>query len=152
MRFRVGLIFLTAGLWLGGSAWAANAKLTTKSLGDQLICQCGCAQTVTECNHLQCPSRSEMTAMAQKEIAAGKHETAILQDFVLRYGVQVLASPPAKGFNLTVWILPGLLLIAGLAVVVFVVRRWRQAPAAPPAPLDAKLLEAVEEEMKKVAG
>jgi cytochrome c-type biogenesis protein CcmH len=136
------------------AAFAAAAKPTVKSLGDELICQCGCNQTVNECNHLECPSRAEMRVMAAKEIAEGKDETAILQDFVLKYGVKVLASPPTKGFNITVWILPGIGLLAGLGLVVFIVRHWHKpdAEAAPPAePIDPKVLEAMEEEMKKVA-
>lgn len=136
------------------AAFGASTKPTVQSLGDALICQCGCNQTVNECNHLECSARGEMRAMAEKEIAAGKGETTILQDFVLKYGVKVLASPPAEGFNITAWILPVIGLLAGLGVVVFFVRRWRMAPgeAVPaPAPIDPKVLTAMEEEMKKVA-
>ncbi len=93
-----------------------------------------------------------MKAMAQKEIAAGKDETTILQDFVLRYGVKVLATPPASGFNLSVWILPGVGLILGLAVVMALARRWRKPPRPPEGPrgttIDPATLAAVEEEMK----
>jgi cytochrome c-type biogenesis protein CcmH/NrfF len=139
---------------LGAANLAGAAKPTVKSIGDGLICQCGCTQTVTECNHLECSTRSEMNAVADKEIKAGKDETAILQDFVKQYGVQVLASPPASGFNLTVWIFPGLGSIIGLAVVVFFVRRWRMpshdAEVVPEEPIDPKIAAAVEEEMRKV--
>ena len=95
-----------------------------------------------------------MRALIQKEIAAGKDETTILQDMTLRYGVMVLAAPPAQGFNLTVWILPILGLMVGLGVVVLVVRHWRKSPAdppgAPPSAKDPKVMAAVEAEMKKV--
>ena len=88
----------------------------------------------------------------EKEIAEGKDETAILQDLAIRYGVQVLAAPPARGFSLTAWILPGVGLLAGLSFVLIIVRRWRKpspvAAAIPAKPLDPKLLAAVEEEMK----
>jgi cytochrome c-type biogenesis protein CcmH len=137
------------------AALAGASKPTVKEIGDAVICQCGCNQTVTECNHLECASRTEMTAMAQKEIAEGKNETAILQDFVLRYGVKVLASPPTQGFNLTVWILPGIGLLVGLTLVVGIVRRWRRPPAAAPVaapPVDPEVMAAVEKEMKQVTG
>lgn len=154
MHSRKFTALLFSALLVSVAGLAASTKPTVKSLGDALICQCGCNQTVNECNHLECPARTEMRAMASQEIAAGKDETAILQDFVLKYGVKVLASPPTQGFNLTVWILPGVGLLVGLGLVVLVVRHWRKPPAGPgppPAPIDPKVLAAMEEEMKKVA-
>ncbi len=132
----------------------AAAKPTQQSIEGALTCQCGCNQTVASCNHYGCGSREEIRALIQKEIAAGKDETAILQDMTLRYGVQVLATPPAQGFNLTVWILPILGLMVGLAAVVMIVRHWRRPPTKPPtAPrssMDPRVMAAVEAEMKKI--
>lgn len=145
---------LIAVLMLSAANLTGAAKPTVKSIGDGIICQCGCTQTVSECNHFECSTRAEMNANADKEIKAGKDETTILQDFVKQYGVQVLASPPASGFNLTVWILPGLGLVIGLGVVVLVVRRWRvpspELVMAPEEAIDPKITAAVEEEMKRV--
>ncbi len=94
-----------------------------------------------------------MQASIQKEINAGKAETTILQDFVLRYGVKVLSTPPATGFNRLVWILPGVGLVAGLIIVILMARRWRRVSAEPRATLpsssDPKLWAAVEEEMSR---
>ncbi|HLW78760.1 MAG TPA: cytochrome c-type biogenesis protein CcmH [Terriglobia bacterium] len=136
------------------TAGARGGKPTVKQIGDGLICQCGgCNFPVSTCNHEQCSSRDEMNAIAAKEIAAGKDETTILQDFVLRYGVKVLSTPPASGFNLSVWILPGVGLVVGLALVIALARRWRKT-ALPPAGavkdprVDAATLAAIEEEMK----
>jgi len=131
------------------------SKPTMESVGSGLVCQCGCNGIVSQpCQHYECAYHAEMRAMIQKEIAEGKDEATIRQDFILRYGVQVLAVPPAKGFNLTVWILPGLGLLAGLGLVLVIVRRWRRAPAlvtAPSArPVDPKALAAVEEEIKSM--
>jgi len=135
-------------------AAASGSKPTQKSIEGALTCQCGCNQTVAGCDHYGCGSRGEMRALIQKEIAAGKDETAILQDMTLRYGVKVLATPPAQGFNLTVWILPILGLMVGLAAVVLIVRRWRnpsaEPPGLPPPSIDPKAMEAVEAEMKKI--
>jgi cytochrome c-type biogenesis protein CcmH len=137
---------------------AATSDTTAEAIGDRVICQCGCNMPVNTCNHEQCSSRDEMRAMAAKEIAAGKSETLIMQDFVLAYGVKVLATPPATGFNLAVWILPGVALIVGLVLVVFLVRRWRKPPAGPEPPsrtpdsaIDPKILAAVEREMERLA-
>jgi RHS repeat-associated protein len=58
-----------------------------------------------------------MRAVIQKEIAAAKDETTILQDLAIRYGVQVLAAPPTRGFDLTVWLLPAISLLGGITSV-----------------------------------
>jgi cytochrome c-type biogenesis protein CcmH/NrfF len=138
------------------SARGGGSRPTVKSIADGLICQCGgCNFPVGTCNHEQCSSRDEMKAMAQKEIAAGKDEAAIFQDFVLRYGVKVLATPPARGFNLSVWILPAVGLVLGLAVVIALARRWRRpgpdadGPVGPSAKNDPAVLAAIEDEMKE---
>ncbi|HEV2177282.1 MAG TPA: cytochrome c-type biogenesis protein CcmH [Terriglobia bacterium] len=153
MRLRIAITALA--LLVSGipAARASGSAPTAKSIGDGVICQCGCNQTVAACNHYMCSSRTEMQAMADKEIAAGKSETTILQDFVLRYGVKVLAAPPASGFNLTIWILPVVGFLAGLWFVVVIVRRWRRvevsaSPAGAPTAVDPKLLAEMEEEMK----
>lgn len=129
------------------------AKTTVESIENGTICQCGCNQTVSGCNHEGCAAKAEMQAMADKEVASGKDGAAILQDFVLRYGTKVLSTPPASGFNLTVWILPICGGFLGLALVVVLVRRWRRAPEiAPgaPAPIDPETMAEVEEEMKRL--
>ncbi len=146
---------LLLGTLLGVSAARGDSprQVTLDSLGNQVQCVCGCIAPLNQCPHIDCATRTEMQAFMKKEIAEGKDETAILQDLSLRYGVQVLAAPPARGFNLAVWILPGVGLIVGLGVVVVIVRRWRGkpaplAPAAASIPADPKMLAAVEEEMK----
>jgi cytochrome c-type biogenesis protein CcmH/NrfF len=152
MRGRIALgIF---GFWTLAATLgvAGDVKTSLKSVGDQAFCQCGCNQTLSGCNHVECSSRSEMNGQIQKGIAENKSQTTILQDLVLRYGVKVLASPPASGFNLVVWILPGVGLAAGLAVVMAVVRRWRRPRAgsgsSPAGGVDPQLLAAIEREMK----
>jgi len=130
----------------------APQKPTLESIADQVMCLCGCAATLNHCPHRDCATVAEMRPVIAKEIAAGKDETTILQDLAIRYGAQVLAAPPAKGFSLTAWILPGVGLLAGLSLVVVVVRRWRQpspvAPSVPPKALNPRIMAAVEEEMK----
>jgi len=152
MRSKLATGILVVGLFAAAMA-RGDGKPSVESIGDQVMCLCGCVATLNHCPHIDCSTREEMKAVIQKEIAAGKDETAILQDLAIRYGVQVLASPPTKGFDLTVWILPAIALLAGLALVVVIVRRWRKPVAVPTTasqrPGDPKLLAAVEEEIRK---
>ena len=158
-RWKTGFAVLLATFWLSGNLnlRADPAPNTTaQQIEGGLTCQCGCQQTVSGCNHEGCGSKAEMQAMAEKEVASGKDAAAILQDFVLKYGTKVLATPAPTGFNLTVWILPILGGILGLSAVVMMVRRWRLAPAAPHtcpvsgAPIDPETMAEVEEEMKRL--
>ena len=144
---------LVIGLSLASMTRAdTSRKPTLESIGDQVMCLCGCVATLNHCPHHDCATVAEMRPVIAQEIAAGKDETTILQDLAIRYGVQVLAAPPARGFSLTAWILPSVGLLTGLSLVVVLARRWRKPrPAlagAEAKPLDPKLLAAVEEEMK----
>jgi cytochrome c-type biogenesis protein CcmH/NrfF len=144
----VAAFLIAASLAFGDS----SRKPTLEALGNEVQCKCGCVAPLNQCPHIDCAEKAEMQGFIKKEIADGKDETAILQDLSVRYGVQVLTAPPAHGFNLTVWILPGVGLLAGLGIVVVIVRRWKRKPADVPAPTsasnDPKVLTAMEEEMK----
>jgi cytochrome c-type biogenesis protein CcmH len=49
--------------------------------------------------------------------------------FVQRYGEWVLLAPPARGLNLLLWLAPFGAVVAGLAMVLMLSRRWRRRPA-----------------------
>ena len=149
-------VVLACGIFLASMTRADGSKRPTlESIGDQVMCLCGCVATLNHCPHRDCATVAEIRPIIEKEIAEGKDETTILQDLAIRYGVQVLAAPPTKGFSLTAWILPGVGLLAGLWLVVGVVRRWRKPSPIPASiqtkSLDPKLLAAVEDEMKELS-
>jgi cytochrome c-type biogenesis protein CcmH/NrfF len=154
-QLKRGLVILVGALCVASLTRADTPKRPTlESIGDQVMCLCGCVATLNHCPHRDCATLAEIRPFIEKEIAEGKNETTILQDLAIRYGVQVLAAPPAKGFSLAAWILPGLGLAFGLSFVVVIVRRWRR-PAAlaigvPAKPLDPKVRAALEEEMKEL--
>ena len=148
MAFTLAIVLFPGLPARGGVA----RRPTLESIGNKVLCTCGCNAPLNQCPMVDCAEKAQERAFIQQEIAAGKDETAILQDVALRYGLRALAAPPAKGFNLTVWILPGVGLLLGFGIVVVMVRRWKgkpvNAPASSSAALDPKLLSAVEEEMK----
>ena len=146
------LVFVCALLAATVARGDTGGKPTLESVGNQVECTCGCVAPLNQCPMLECAEKAGMKSFIQSEIAGGKSETTILQDLSLRYGVQVLSSPPATGFNLSVWLLPGVGLLIGLGVVVVIVRRWRSKPAEVTVPSavshNAKLVSAVEAEIK----
>jgi len=123
MRFKekISIILLLTVLALSpATAYAA----TPGDLSGQFICQCGCTLVLNNCNHVECHSRSTMTAVINQKIDEGQSAEQITQFFVAQYGEQVLASPPKKGFNLVAWILPFAALLFGGGVVYVVLRKW----------------------------
>jgi cytochrome c-type biogenesis protein CcmH len=97
-----------------------------RRLGDQLMCLCGCGATVTSCNMLGCshskPARERLLAM----VDAGQSDSAILATFVQENGVEILAKPPAQGFNLLGYLVPFIGIALGLGFVWYVIKRFRK--------------------------
>lgn len=119
---------------------------------------------------VMCPSCHEPLALAQSpqadaerayinmRIAQGETKQQIERDLVAQYGPSVLGKPPAHGFNLTVYILPPALLVAGALLLVFVLPRWRRrtreaaaarsrSPLPAGAPLDAADARRLQEDL-----
>jgi Cytochrome C biogenesis protein len=125
-----------------------------KDIGNKVYCLCGCVTTLNHCPMLHCAEKEEMHAIIRADLQKGMAEPGILQDLVNRFGEKVLAAPPARGFNLAAWVLPGIGLLLGLMLAIAIVRRWLRpavqaagGPSAPP--IDESVRSAVEEEMKK---
>ncbi|MBZ5662014.1 MAG: cytochrome c-type biogenesis protein CcmH [Acidobacteriia bacterium] len=101
-----------------------------KSLGTQLMCMCGCGQILTQCNHINCPSSGPMLKELDAHVEKGEADNLIIQDFVQEYGEKVLSSPPSTGFNSIAWYIPGVAFALGLAIVIVLIRLWRQRDIA----------------------
>jgi len=105
-----------------------------KMLGAKMLCMCSCGQGLTACNHVGCTKSGAMLKEIDQRIASGDSDDLILQSFVQEYGEQVLAEPPAHGFNALAWAIPGIAFAVGLTLVVLVIRAWwHPAKAAVPA-------------------
>jgi cytochrome c-type biogenesis protein CcmH/NrfF len=152
MRNRLFATTLAGLMLVAISARGDDPRPTAKAIGDKVMCLCGCVAILNQCPHHGCSTHEEVQAAIQKLIDEGKSEPEILQALVARYGTRILAAPPARGFNLAAWILPGLGLILGLFVVVVIARRLLKPADAPvmvpSARVDSKVLAAMEEEMK----
>ena len=68
-------------------------------------------------------------------LAEGRSEDEIVDFFVTRYGMRVLAVPPPQGIGLGVWLIPAIgLPAAGLWLALRLARWRRPSPASQPLP------------------
>jgi cytochrome c-type biogenesis protein CcmH len=95
-----------------------------------------------------CPTQAceQWRATIREKLELGWDDQQIKQYFVDQYGARVLASPPAKGLNLLVYILPPLAFLGGALVLFRVIQSWRsekpqvtQAPIPSDDPYTARL-------------
>jgi cytochrome c-type biogenesis protein CcmH/NrfF len=143
------------------SLGATDAGSRFNDLGHRLMCTCGCAQLLGECNHVGCPESGRMRDELTSAIASGLSDQAILDGFSNKYGVTVLAAPPTHGFDLVAWIAPFAVFAAALVGTILLVRRWgglgkdaqaRALATAPANPEEQSRLERIRRETGMGAG
>jgi cytochrome c-type biogenesis protein CcmH len=116
---------------------AVEARL--KAIAHELRCLVCQNQTIADSD---APLAVDLRRQTRAMIAAGKSDEEIRGYMVERYGNFVLYKPPFTAATAVLWVAPGLLVLGGLAGLVFMLRR-RKVPAAAPAPAaspDAKKL------------
>lgn len=106
------------------SIGATDASSRFNNLSHRLMCTCGCAQLLGECNHVGCPDSPRELAELRDAIAGGTNDDDILASFASKYGATVLAAPTTHGFDLVAWIAPFAVFAAALLGTVLLVRRW----------------------------
>ena len=85
----------------------------------------------------QSPQADSERAYIRSLIAQGETKRQIEQSLVGQYGPAVLGKPPAHGFNLTVYVLPPAIVVAGVVILALVLPRWRRKARATQAPAGA---------------
>ena len=118
---------LTAAVFLFSGASDPSTRFN--ELGHQLMCICSCGQILLECNHVGCPDSDMMRNELMSAVSRGDSDSLVQQAFVQKYGPTVLAAPTTTGFDRTAWIMPFVALLAGCALVVYIVRLWKNRPA-----------------------
>ncbi len=72
-----------------------------------------------------------MRQVVREQLAAGRSSDEVKAYFVSKYGEWILLEPKAHGANLTVYLLPFVMLLGGAILIVIAVRRWTRASPAP---------------------
>lgn len=106
------------------SLGATDATSRINNMGRQLMCTCGCAQLLGECDHAGCQNRGEEMDLLRTGVSTGDSDKKIFDSFAAKYGATVLAAPPAAGFHLVAWIAPFAVFAAALLGTILLVRHW----------------------------
>jgi len=114
-----------------------------KELEKGLRCTCGCNLDIYTCRttDFSCATSPAL----HREILAlhndGKTAQEIMDDFVARYGDQVLMSPKPEGFNLAGYLVPGIVMVlAGLLLTAHLLRKRRGRVVVPVAEVNSATL------------
>src|SRR5207248_8863702 len=107
-------------------ATAAPPRASLTDIENDVMCV-ACHEPL---NVSQSPQAYSERAFIRTLIAQGLTKAQILNALVAQYGPVVLGKPPAHGFNLTVYILPPAILVAGVAILLVALPRWRRRTSA----------------------
>jgi cytochrome c-type biogenesis protein CcmH len=72
-----------------------------------------------------------MRAVVRDRLRSGETPDQVKAYFVSRYGEWILLEPTMTGLNILLYVLPVVLVIGGLALVAFLVRRWTASDSTP---------------------
>jgi cytochrome c-type biogenesis protein CcmH len=144
---------LALGVWLALAAPdPAALEKEAKAIEALLIAPCCWSQQVSL--H-QSPAADEIKQAVRRMLSDGQTRQHILDSYVAQYGERILAEPPARGFNLLLYVAPWVFLAASVWLVVVVVRKLRAPAAAPAAEAPAATVsddeaERIDDELRKM--
>jgi cytochrome c-type biogenesis protein CcmH/NrfF len=109
------------------TAEAARLDRAARELSSELRCPVCQGESIED-------SRSEiaaeMRAFVRAKLAEGRTPEEVKEMLVASYGEWVLLAPRPEGFNLTVYVLPIVVLLGGAALIVVLTRRWTRRPTS----------------------
>lgn len=154
-RLGLGMLALAVAL-----AWAVPAAAQSGAPTDDEVNAIARQLYCPVCENVPldvCPTQAcaQWRATIRQMLREGYSEAQIRQHFVDQYGDRVLASPPARGLNWLVYLLPPLAILGGAVWVARTMRTWHRpaAPepaASPPAP-DDPYVARLEQELRRRA-
>ena len=103
----------------------AYDEAEAQAIDRMLMCPVCPAQTIDQ---TEVPLAKQMRAQVRELLADGATRKEVLDWFSApeRYGPSVLAEPPRSGFYLIAWIVPGVIVVAGLAGGILTLRAMRR--------------------------
>ncbi len=133
---------------LGAVAWSARPhEVSAEERIDRITSELRCVtcQGLSVKDSLA-PSARQMRDIVAQRVAEGRTDDEIRAEFRASYGDWVFLSPSATSWSGLIWLVPLVVLLAGLAVAIGRMRPVASTAAAPPARELAALRERVARE------
>lgn len=131
----ISLLGVLAAFALAGVLSACAAPQHTLTIEEQaqdiyrsLMCPLCAGQTIDQS---QTELSNQMRTLVREKLAQGATKEQILQFFVERYGESVLAAPPKRGFNLLLWVVPGIAVVTGGFFLYRLIKAMQRKAAVP---------------------
>jgi cytochrome c-type biogenesis protein CcmH/NrfF len=104
---------------------AGDNDETIKRIEQQLKCTCGCNLDIFTCRttDFTCTYSPELHREVLALSEGGRTPQEVIDAFVAKYGERVLMAPKPVDFNLVGYLLPGAVVLAGGAALVWVIGR-----------------------------
>lgn len=134
-----------------GSQTRTVTQDDVNAIAKQMYCPVCENEPLDACRTAAC---QQWRAQIAQMLSEGQTEAQIKQYFVDRYGLRVLAQPPAEGNSLLLWVLPLVALLIGGTYVALLMRRMRargaaaSANSAPTKATGDEYLDRVERDLK----
>ena len=152
---RAALRLLVAAALVAAATSSASAQ--SKTVSEETVHEVAAQLRCVVCQNLSVadsPSEmaGQMRAIIRERLAAGESPDAVQAYFVQRYGEWILLSPPRRGFNLLVWLLPLVAVAVGLVTAGALVWRWthrRHGVRTPPVAVDTAMSERIRRELER---
>jgi cytochrome c-type biogenesis protein CcmH len=141
------ILCLIGAVAASGADSVSDAELV-RDIEDHLIAPCCWTQPISE--H-ESGIAEQMREEVRTMVAAGESRDEILDHFVAQYGERILATPRPEGFNLLVYILPWVALIAGAWILWILIKKLR-APITEKSSVDSpdpRYASIIEKELKE---
>ncbi|MDX6649710.1 MAG: cytochrome c-type biosis protein CcmH [Solirubrobacteraceae bacterium] len=110
----------------------AQAAVSFTDVEDEVMCTvCG---TPLNLAPQDAPFAMRQRAFIRRQIAQGRSKEQIKDALVAQYGDGVLGLPRSDGFNVAAYAVPLTVGLVALALLLFIVARWRKPGAPEPVP------------------
>jgi cytochrome c-type biogenesis protein CcmH len=109
---------------------ARDDAAIVQAIEHKIKCTCGCGLDVFTCRttDFTCTTSPAMHRAVLARLDSAMTAEQVVSAFEGQYGQSILMQPPRRGFNWAAYVMPFAALVAGLALLSWLMRRWVRSP------------------------